>query len=110
MGGLRPPFISARESIARSYFLFLASTTSLYGCDGGRCAPRDHPLSLTTMGINHESVRQKLESTMFVKLNSSDHPYEEHYVAHIKVWEAAQDSKGKKSRYIVLSRTSCWSS
>ena len=68
------------------------------------------PPSLTTMGINHDSVRQKLESTMFVKLNSSGHPYEEHYVAHIKVWEAAQDSKGKKSRYIVLSRTSCWSS
>ncbi|EPT03352.1 hypothetical protein FOMPIDRAFT_1116298 [Fomitopsis schrenkii] len=58
------------------------------------------------MGINHESVRQKLESTMFVKLNSSGHPYEEHYVAHIKVWEAAHESKGKKSRYIVLSQAS----
>ncbi|KZT73302.1 hypothetical protein DAEQUDRAFT_662326 [Daedalea quercina L-15889] len=58
------------------------------------------------MGINQESVRQKLESTMFVKLNSSGHPYEEHYVAHIKVWEAGLDGRGKKSRYIVLSQAS----
>ncbi|TFY55999.1 hypothetical protein EVJ58_g7900 [Rhodofomes roseus] len=58
------------------------------------------------MGINTESVQQKLESTIFVKLNSSGHPYEEHYVAHIKVWEAGQDGRGKKSRYIVLSQAS----
>lgn len=110
MGGSADPSYPLGEFIERSDFLFLAFTAPLYGCGGGECALRNHPPSLTTMGINHDSVRQKLESTMFVKLNSSGHPYEEHYVAHIKVWEAAQESKGKKSRYIVLSRTSCWSS
>lgn len=54
--------------------------------------------------VANDSVRQRIESSVFVKLNSAGHPYEEHYVAHVKVWEGAQDGKGKKSRYIVLSR------
>lgn len=60
-----------------------------------------------------DTIRQKIESSVFVKLNAAGRPYEEHYVAHIKVWEPAQDGKGKKSRYVILSRTflahfSCW--
>lgn len=56
--------------------------------------------------VANDSVRQRIESSVFVKLNSSGHPYEERYVAHVKVWEAVQDGKGKKSRYIVLSQAS----
>ncbi|CCL98161.1 uncharacterized protein FIBRA_00155 [Fibroporia radiculosa] len=53
-----------------------------------------------------DSIQQKIESSVFVKLNSSGRPFEEHYVAHIKIWEAAQDGKGRKSRYIILSQAS----
>ncbi|PCH34283.1 hypothetical protein WOLCODRAFT_148347 [Wolfiporia cocos MD-104 SS10] len=56
--------------------------------------------------VASDTVRQRMESSMFVKLNSSGRACEEHYVAHIKVWEAAQGERRKKSRYIVLSQAS----
>ncbi|KZT08778.1 uncharacterized protein LAESUDRAFT_757486 [Laetiporus sulphureus 93-53] len=56
--------------------------------------------------VSSDPIQQKMEASVFAKLNSSGRPFEEHYVAHIKVWEAARDGRGKKSRYIVLSQTS----
>ncbi|OSX67185.1 hypothetical protein POSPLADRAFT_1164468 [Postia placenta MAD-698-R-SB12] len=56
--------------------------------------------------VANDTVHQRIESSVFVKLNASGRPFQERYVAHIKVWEAAQDGKGRKSRYIILSQAS----
>ncbi|GBE77755.1 hypothetical protein SCP_0106370 [Sparassis crispa] len=54
---------------------------------------------------DNDSVRQRIISSVFTKLNSAGH--EETYVSHIKIWEeAAQDEGGKKPRYILLSQAS----
>ncbi|KAI0961988.1 hypothetical protein AcW1_000916 [Taiwanofungus camphoratus] len=54
---------------------------------------------------DNDSVRQRIISSVFTKLNASGH--EEQYVSHIKIWEeAAPNEGGKKPRYILLSQAS----
>ncbi|KAH9948238.1 exocyst complex component Sec3-domain-containing protein [Amylocystis lapponica] len=54
---------------------------------------------------DNDSVRQRIISSVFTKLNASGH--EENYVSHIKIWEeAGSDEGGKKPRYILLSKAS----
>ncbi|EMD41929.1 hypothetical protein CERSUDRAFT_79548 [Gelatoporia subvermispora B] len=53
---------------------------------------------------DYESVKQRILSSVFTKLNASGH--DESYVAHVKIWEeASADEGGRKPRYIILSQT-----
>ncbi|OCH94698.1 hypothetical protein OBBRIDRAFT_769029 [Obba rivulosa] len=52
---------------------------------------------------DYESVKQRIVSSVFSKLNASGH--DESYVAHVKIWEeASADEGGRKPRYIILSQ------
>lgn len=55
------------------------------------------------MSTDHESVRQRIISSVFARRNTAGQ--EEQYVGHIKIWEdGGQDDGGRKPRYILLSR------
>lgn len=51
---------------------------------------------------DYASVRQRIISSVFNKLNASGQ--QETYVAHVKIWEdVPPEEGGKKPRYIILS-------
>ncbi|KAI0931634.1 hypothetical protein AcW1_001020 [Taiwanofungus camphoratus] len=55
----------------------------------------------------NDSVKQRIISSVFSKLNSSGNTWEEHYVSHVKIWEDDTRDRGrKKPRYIVLAHAS----
>lgn len=50
---------------------------------------------------DHDSVRQRLISSVFSKLNAAGH--QESYVSHVKIWEdVPAEEGGKKPRYIII--------
>ncbi|KAI0340701.1 hypothetical protein BDW22DRAFT_1360141 [Trametopsis cervina] len=54
---------------------------------------------------DYASVRQRIISSVFNRLNSSGH--QETYVAHVKIWEeVSPEEGGQKPRYIILSESS----
>ncbi|KAF9814500.1 hypothetical protein IEO21_05051 [Rhodonia placenta] len=56
------------------------------------------------MSTDHESVRQRIISSVFARRNTAGQ--EEQYVGHIKIWEdGGQDDGGRKPRYILLSQS-----
>ncbi|KAJ3524302.1 hypothetical protein NM688_g8587 [Phlebia brevispora] len=53
----------------------------------------------------NDSVRQRIVSSVFSKLNAAGH--QESYASHVKIWEdVPPDEGGKKARYIILARSS----
>lgn len=57
------------------------------------------------MTDNNDHTRQRIISSVFDKRNAGS-TVQESYVAHIKIWEDADDGQGKKPRYILLSSAS----
>ena len=52
---------------------------------------------------DYDSVRQRIISSVFSKLNAAGH--QETYVAHVKIWEeVAPEEGGRKPRYIIIAR------
>lgn len=54
---------------------------------------------------DNDHTRQRIVASVFDKRNAGS-AVKESYVAHVKIWEDAGESQGKKPRYILLSSAS----